>query len=178
MGPAHWFSFGAARPASDLLANVTGTFGVASHASVRTRQAGQAHAHTQPNVNGSSSSAAASDGAQCERRDGEQQPWANAMEGGRAARHGRAQRARVPCARAWQQETLAGSVEPHMGVRAQTRRRLVRQCREPCGDRAPGASMAQPVACMHFKAVQKLKPNDSRVKQAIQHSRGYLGLSN
>ena len=39
-GPAHQFSFGVARPAGDLLDDVTGTFGVASSASMRTRQAG------------------------------------------------------------------------------------------------------------------------------------------
>ena len=39
-GPAHRFSFSVAWPVGDLLGNVTGTFGVASSASVRTRQAG------------------------------------------------------------------------------------------------------------------------------------------
>ena len=47
-GPAHGFGFGVARPANDLLGDMTSSFSVASSASVRTRQAEQAHARAQP----------------------------------------------------------------------------------------------------------------------------------
>ena len=45
-GPAHRFGFGVAQSADDLAGDVTGTFGVASRASVRTRQARQAQTRT------------------------------------------------------------------------------------------------------------------------------------
>ena len=47
-GPTHRFCFGASRPAGDLPGDMTGTFGLASRISVRTRQAGQAHVRAQP----------------------------------------------------------------------------------------------------------------------------------
>ena len=47
-GPAHQLAFSMAWPASDLPGDVTGTFGMASSASVRMRQEGRAHARAQP----------------------------------------------------------------------------------------------------------------------------------
>ena len=144
MGPAHWFGFGAAWPAGDLLGDMTGTFGVASRASVRTRQAGQAHARAQPNVNGSSSCAAAPDSAQCEQSDVTRRRAA-ALGGrdgkGQSRQACRAQRARVSCARARQQEAVDGRAEPNARCAHRRDERPARQRREPGGDRAQALAL-------------------------------------
>ena len=69
-------------------------------------------------INGSSTRMTALDSTQCKRCDAmqrEQQPRWTRRRMSRAARHDRAQRTRMPCASARQQETKAGNIGPTCG---------------------------------------------------------------
>ena len=81
IGPAQWFGLGTARPADDLLDDMTGKLGMASCTNVKARASPRKCSR---NINGSSNHVAAMDRMPRDwsttRCDGEQQAQADVME--------------------------------------------------------------------------------------------------